>query len=104
MLDVRAATSEGMSARKKGGLCDATELSGPTKQRLLDSAQTFSKMGDSNFFKGTSADQDRRFTDKESKLLKTLKFPPEFETKVRRLTATADVLTFQRGIRLICGK
>jgi hypothetical protein len=39
-------------------------------------------MGDSNFFKGTSTDQDRRFADKESKLLKTLKFPPEFEQKV----------------------
>lgn len=41
-----------------------------------------SSMGDSNFFKGTSADQDRRFKDKESKLLKTLKFPQEFDTKV----------------------
>jgi serine/arginine repetitive matrix protein 1 len=52
-------------------------------------------MGDSNFFKGTSADQDRRFTDKESKLLKTLKFPPEFETKVRSthpsFAAAADI-------------
>jgi hypothetical protein len=43
---------------------------------------TFVKMGDSNFFKGTSTDQDRRFKDKEAKLLKTLKFPPEFEQKV----------------------
>ena len=34
------------------------------------------------FFKGTSADQDRRFSDKELKLLKTLKFPPQFDTKV----------------------
>ncbi|KAH8105778.1 PWI domain-containing protein [Phellopilus nigrolimitatus] len=34
------------------------------------------------FFKGTSTDQDRRFSDKESKLLKTLKFPPEFSEKV----------------------
>ena len=34
------------------------------------------------FFKGTSADQDRRFSDKELKLLKTMKFPPEFEKKV----------------------
>jgi hypothetical protein len=41
-------------------------------------------MGDSNFFKGTSTDQDRRFADKESKLLKTMKFPKEFEQKVRR--------------------
>ena len=37
------------------------------------------------FFKGTSADQDRRFSDKELKLLKTMKFPPEFEKKVRGL-------------------
>jgi len=34
------------------------------------------------FFKGTSADQDRRFSDKELKLLKTLKFPSQFDTKV----------------------
>ncbi|KAF9051471.1 PWI domain-containing protein, partial [Panaeolus papilionaceus] len=36
------------------------------------------------FFKGTSADQDRRFSDKELKLLKTMKFPAEFEKKVRK--------------------
>ena len=36
----------------------------------------------SGFFKGTSTDQDRRFSDKQLKLLKTLKFPPEFEKKV----------------------
>ena len=36
----------------------------------------------SGFFKGTSADQDRRFSDKELKLLKTMKFPPEFNEKV----------------------
>lgn len=34
------------------------------------------------FFKGTSADQDRRFSDKELKLLKSMKFPSEFEKKV----------------------
>lgn len=37
------------------------------------------------FFKGTSADQDRRFSDKELKLLKTMKFPPEFDKKVGNL-------------------
>lgn len=37
---------------------------------------------DAGFFKGTSADQDRRFSDKELKLLKSMKFPPEFEKKV----------------------
>jgi hypothetical protein len=52
----------------------------------LDTTTSDSKpltMGDSNFFKGTSTDQDRRFSDKETKLLKTLKFPPEFDQKVR---------------------
>ena len=39
-------------------------------------------MKSSGFFKGTSADQDRRFSDKELKLLKTMKFPPEFDKKV----------------------
>ena len=31
---------------------------------------------------GTSTDQDKRFSDKEAKLLKSMKFPPEFEKKV----------------------
>ncbi|KAH7886894.1 hypothetical protein F5I97DRAFT_1927183 [Phlebopus sp. FC_14] len=39
-------------------------------------------MADAGFFKGTSTDQDRRFSDKELKLLKTMKFPPEFDKKV----------------------
>ncbi|KAF4618774.1 hypothetical protein D9613_010021 [Agrocybe pediades] len=39
-------------------------------------------MADAGFFKGTSADQDRRFSDKELKLLKTMKFPAEFDKKV----------------------
>ncbi|OBZ67857.1 hypothetical protein A0H81_12256 [Grifola frondosa] len=39
-------------------------------------------MADAGFFKGTSADQDRRFSDKELKLLKSMKFPPEFDKKV----------------------
>uniref|UniRef100_D8QH47 PWI domain-containing protein n=1 Tax=Schizophyllum commune (strain H4-8 / FGSC 9210) TaxID=578458 RepID=D8QH47_SCHCM len=39
-------------------------------------------MADAGFFKGTSADQDRRFSDKELKLLKSMKFPPEFDQKV----------------------
>ncbi|KAI0821913.1 PWI domain-containing protein, partial [Trametes gibbosa] len=38
------------------------------------------------FFKGTSADQDRRFSDKELKLLKSMKFPPEFDKKASRNT------------------
>ncbi|GAB5593621.1 hypothetical protein Unana1_08521 [Umbelopsis nana] len=39
-------------------------------------------MGDAGFFKGTSADQDTRFSNKQKKLLKSMKFPPEFDQKV----------------------
>ncbi|KAF6764273.1 PWI domain-containing protein [Ephemerocybe angulata] len=39
-------------------------------------------MADAGFFKGTSAEQDRRFSDKELKLMKSMKFPVEFEKKV----------------------
>ncbi|EAU89259.2 SR-rich pre-mRNA splicing activator [Coprinopsis cinerea okayama7 len=39
-------------------------------------------MADAGFFKGTSAEQDRRFADKEAKLMKTMKFPAEFEKRV----------------------
>ncbi|KAF8586646.1 PWI domain-containing protein [Ramaria rubella] len=39
-------------------------------------------MADAGFFKGTSTDQDRRFSDKETKLLKTMKFPSAFDKKV----------------------
>ena len=34
-------------------------------------------------FKGTSSSQDIRFGDKEKKLLRTMKFPPSFNQKVR---------------------
>ncbi|KAG9082488.1 hypothetical protein FRC06_004971 [Ceratobasidium sp. 370] len=39
-------------------------------------------MADAGFFKGTSIDQDRRFTDKENRLMRSLTFPPEFNQKV----------------------
>ncbi|KAF9577803.1 hypothetical protein BGW38_006751 [Lunasporangiospora selenospora] len=39
-------------------------------------------MGDAGFFKGTSAEQDSRFCDKEKKLLKLINFPAEFNQKV----------------------
>ncbi|KAI9285132.1 PWI domain-containing protein [Umbelopsis sp. AD052] len=39
-------------------------------------------MGDAGFFKGTSADQDTRFSNKQKKLMKSMKFPPEFDQKV----------------------
>ncbi|KAH9067552.1 PWI domain-containing protein, partial [Lactarius vividus] len=44
------------------------------------------------FFKGTSADQDRRFSDKELKLLKTLKFPAQFDTKVDMRKVNSQVI------------
>lgn len=37
---------------------------------------------DAGFYRGTNADQDNRFTDKEKKLLKTMKFEPVLDTKV----------------------
>lgn len=46
------------------------------------------------FFKGTSADQDRRFSDKELKLLKSMKFPPEFEKKVYAACICMIVFTY----------
>ncbi|KAI8917738.1 hypothetical protein DFJ77DRAFT_531323 [Powellomyces hirtus] len=39
-------------------------------------------MGDAGFFKGTSAEQDSRFGDKQKKLLKSMKFPKIFDKKV----------------------
>ncbi|KAG0199756.1 hypothetical protein BGX28_007018, partial [Mortierella sp. GBA30] len=39
-------------------------------------------MGDAGFFKGTSADQDTRFSDKQKKLLRSMHFPPEFNQKI----------------------
>ncbi|KAG0320593.1 hypothetical protein BGZ97_013153 [Linnemannia gamsii] len=39
-------------------------------------------MGDAGFFKGTSAGQDTRFSDKHKKMLKSMNFPPEFNQKV----------------------
>ncbi|ESK88604.1 hypothetical protein Moror_3102 [Moniliophthora roreri MCA 2997] len=49
-------------------------------------------MADAGFFKGTSADQDRRFSDKELKLLKTMKFPPEFDKKVDMRKVNLNVI------------
>ncbi|KAI6040925.1 hypothetical protein EDC04DRAFT_2990287 [Pisolithus marmoratus] len=49
-------------------------------------------MADAGFFKGTSADQDRRFSDKELKLLKSMKFPPEFEKKVDMKKVNMEII------------
>jgi len=39
-------------------------------------------MSDAGFFRGTSADQDNRFSDKEKKLLKQMKFEDALNVKV----------------------
>ncbi|KAG2203321.1 hypothetical protein INT46_006084 [Mucor plumbeus] len=49
-------------------------------------------MGDAGFFKGTSADQDSRFSNKEKKMLKTMTFPPEFDQKVDMKKVNLDVI------------
>ena len=45
--------------------------------------QAHSQMTDAGFFKGTSADQDSRFSDKNKKLMKTMKFAENLEKKVK---------------------
>ncbi|KAJ7610258.1 hypothetical protein DFH06DRAFT_1485605 [Mycena polygramma] len=49
-------------------------------------------MADAGFFKGTSADQDRRFADKEQKLLKSTKFPAHFDKKVDMRKVNMNVI------------
>ncbi|KAI7869984.1 serine/arginine repetitive matrix 1-like protein [Spinellus fusiger] len=49
-------------------------------------------MGDAGFFKGTSSDQDNRFSNKEKKLLKTMTFPSEFLVKVDMSKVNLDVI------------
>lgn len=39
-------------------------------------------MTDAGFFKGTSADQDSRFSDKNKKLMKSMKFADNLEKKI----------------------
>ncbi|KAL7753666.1 hypothetical protein RI367_000597 [Sorochytrium milnesiophthora] len=46
----------------------------------------------SSFFRGTSSAQDARFSDKEQKLYKTVKFPANFNTKVNMEKVNADVM------------
>ncbi|VDM28836.1 unnamed protein product [Toxocara canis] len=43
-------------------------------------------MGDAGFYRGTSCDQDSRFTDKERKLLKQMRFEDALEEKVVHLS------------------
>ncbi|KAK3807845.1 MAG: PWI domain-containing protein [Benniella sp.] len=49
-------------------------------------------MGDAGFFKGTSADQDARFSDKQKKLLRSMTFPPEFNQKVNMKKVNVSVI------------
>jgi len=44
------------------------------------------------FFRGTSQEQDSRFSDKERKLIKSTKFPPEFNTKVDMKKVKLEVI------------
>lgn len=96
MLDVRAVTSCKRFLQKKKETERETRNEQAYKATRLGFRQNF-KMGDSNFFKGTSADQDRRFADKESKLLKTLKFPPEFDAKVSQQPDFAPIADIPTG-------
>lgn len=38
---------------------------------------------DAGYFRGANSEQDGRFSDKEKKLLKTMKFEPQLEQKVK---------------------
>ncbi|XP_051134312.1 uncharacterized protein LOC127253666 isoform X2 [Andrographis paniculata] len=44
------------------------------------------------FFRGTSADQDTRFSNKQAKLLKSQKFPPELENLVDMTKVKMDIM------------
>lgn len=44
------------------------------------------------FFRGTTADQDTRFSNKHAKLLKSQKFPPELENLVDMTKVKMDVM------------
>jgi len=49
-------------------------------------------MADAGYFRGTSADQDNRFSDKEKKLLKTMKFEDVLTKKIDMTKVKVDVL------------
>jgi len=44
------------------------------------------------YFRGTSKEQDSRFSDKEKKLLQSSKFPPEYSTKVDMKNVKLEVI------------
>jgi hypothetical protein len=75
-------------------MADAGELAGYMPRYSLGLLTSWSFfLPYSGFFKGTSADQDRRFSDKELKLLKSMKFPQTFDKKVRANVCSTVVLT-----------
>jgi serine/arginine repetitive matrix protein 1 len=45
------------------------------------------------FFRGTSAEQDTRFSNKQAKLMKSQKFAPELENLVSFLFVYSSILT-----------
>ncbi|CAF4035457.1 unnamed protein product [Rotaria sordida] len=49
-------------------------------------------MTDAGFFKGTSAEQDSRFANKQKKLLKQMKFPDNIDVKIDMLKVNLDTL------------
>ena len=49
-------------------------------------------MTDAGFFKGTSADQDSRFSDKNKKLMKTMKFADNLEKKIDMKKVQLEVM------------
>jgi hypothetical protein len=51
-------------------------------------------MADAGFFKGTSAEQDSRFANKQKKLLKQMKFPDNIDVKVKDLILFLNLIIF----------
>ncbi|RWS03923.1 serine/arginine repetitive matrix protein 1-like isoform X2 [Dinothrombium tinctorium] len=49
-------------------------------------------MTDAGFFRGTSAEQDNRFADKQKKLLKQLKFAENLTQKIDMTKVNLDVI------------
>ncbi|KAK0426246.1 hypothetical protein QR680_009603 [Steinernema hermaphroditum] len=63
----------------------SSEARWPLLARIVD-------MGDAGFYRGTNSDQDIRFTDKEKKLLKSMKFENNLEAKVDLQRVNIEVI------------
>jgi hypothetical protein len=50
------------------------------------------EMADAGFFRGTNSEQDSRFFNKTKKLMKSMKFPPNINTKVDMSKVNMDVV------------